>query len=173
MIRLAVLLCLLTGMGIGKDGSNFPRSEVTLVSLSNPIYPQLAKQARVAGDVELKVSIRPDGTVDSVDVIRGPGLLRQAALNSAQQSKFECRKCGEDVSSYELVYSFMLGPTNYCSGSVVKSDSTSTQTYPQVTRSQNHVTVLDQPLGSCDVATHTIGKVRSVKCLYLWKCGHR
>jgi hypothetical protein len=31
------------------------------------------------------------------------------------------------------------------------------------------VTVIDQPLCTCD-PTSDVSRVRSVKCLYLWKC---
>ena len=168
-----LLLCLLSVLAAGEGQSNVPQSEVALTWLSNPVYPRLALQARVAGDVELKLNVRADGTVQSADVVGGPAMLRQAAVVSAQQSKFECRGCDENVSSYQMVYTFQLGPTIDCSDSAVKSDSANAQTYPQITRSQNRVTLIDEPVGTCDVYTTTIRKVRSVKCLYLWRCGYR
>lgn len=173
MSRLALLLCLLTPLAATEGSPKIPQSEVVLTALAKPVYPQLAKLARVAGDVELKLSVRPDGTVESADVVSGPAMLRQAALISAQQSKFECRNCGDNVSTFQLVYTFQLGPTLYCSDSVAKSDSVNAQTYPETKQSQNHVTLIDQPVGTCDLATTSTGKVRSVRCLYLWKCGHR
>jgi|ERR1019366_3899496 TonB family protein len=169
MIRLAVLLCLLTALFGVVDRSSIPQSEVVLTSLSNPVYPRLAKQARVAGDVELRIAVRQDGTVESADVITGPAMLIQAALDSARQSHFSCRRCSEDVNLYRLVYTFQLVDTEYDANCEVKPDPTTT--YPKVVQSQNNVTVTDYSIGTCDPRV-TITKFRSAKCLYLWNCGH-
>jgi protein TonB len=75
-----------------------------MVRLVNPIYPPLARQARITGEVELKLGIRRDGSVLSAVAVNGHPMLTQAALNSAQQSAFECRGCEDEVTSYSLVY---------------------------------------------------------------------
>ena len=71
-MKMTLLLCSLTFLGLGGGDSNTPQGEVVLTSLSNPVYPQLAKAARVAGDVELNLNVRANGTVESADVISGP-----------------------------------------------------------------------------------------------------
>jgi hypothetical protein len=123
----------------------------------------VARQAEITGDVELRVGIRQDGTVASVETIKGHPLLIQAALDSARNSQFECRKCSEPVNSYRLVYTFQLGPPIFCSPPDPK--------YPQVIQSGNHVTLIVQPAGTCDPAEE-ITNFRSAKCFYLWRCGH-
>jgi hypothetical protein len=168
MSRLVLLLCLLPGLLAREVLSRFPQSEVVLTSLSNPVYPPLARQAHVVGDVELNLGVRADGTVESADVISGPAMLRQAALDSAHQSKFACRECSENASSFRLIYTFQIVPPQFGPNCEVKSDPT----YPQVIQSLNHVTVVDQAIGFCDPGADNT-KVRSVKCLYLWKCGRR
>jgi hypothetical protein len=178
MNRFIFLVCVLaaTATTYAVEGSQSPaenasipkQNEVVLTKLSNPVYPQLAKQARVAGDVELKLRIRSDGAVESADAISGPAMLREAALASSRQSKFECRNCSDDAGSYRLTYSFQLVPTEYGADCQI----TSNPAYPQVVQSQKRVTVIDRATGFCDLGA-TITKVRSVKCLYLWKCGHR
>jgi periplasmic protein TonB len=50
-----------------------------------PAYPEVAKQARVAGMVILEAVIGPDGKVDNVKVLRGIPLLNDAALNAVKQ----------------------------------------------------------------------------------------
>jgi TonB-like protein len=143
-----------------------------MAAFSPPVYPPLAKQARVAGDVTLILVIRQDGSIESAVAASGHPLLKQSALISVQQSHFECRNCNEIENSLSIVYSFQLGPTVHC-GTTVPADSKPEQRYPQVIQSQRHITLLDQPIGTCDTAP-TIGlKVRSAKCLYLWKCGFR
>jgi protein TonB len=51
----------------------------------NPIYPDIAKQARVQGVVILECTISPQGKVRNVKVLRGIPLLDQAAIEAVQQ----------------------------------------------------------------------------------------
>ena len=50
-----------------------------------PIYPDIAKQARVQGVVILECTISPAGRVSEVKVLRGLPLLDQAALDAVKQ----------------------------------------------------------------------------------------
>jgi TonB family protein len=142
-----------------------PKTEqegVVLVNLSPPLYPRLARQAHIKGDVELVLHVRQDGSVESAAVVSGHPLLKEAALDSARKSQFECRNCTQGVNLQHFVYTFEFGPTVYCS----PPDAS----YPRVVHSATHVTVIDQPIGTCDPAAE---RVRSAKCLYLWRCGER
>ena len=95
--------------------SDSPQNRVVLIKLSQPVYPPLARVAGVMGDVELTLEVRRDGSVQSVEVIRGSSLLREAAVASARQSTFECRNCSEDATSSRIVYTFQLtGPEASC-----------------------------------------------------------
>jgi len=169
---LALLFCVfVTSLAQETKNSDQPLEGAIITKLSPLIYPPLARQTRVTGDVELKLEIRPNGSVVSATVISGHPLLRQFALENAQQSQFACSECREEVSSYRLVYTFELGPTSYCTDEPNKSSASPEQPYPRLTQSQGHVTLVDQPVGTCDPAgTITYSKVRSAKCLYLWKC---
>jgi protein TonB len=55
-----------------------------LVSQPKPIYPPLAKQARISGTVELSAVIGKDGRVANLSVIKGHPLLVQAALDAVK-----------------------------------------------------------------------------------------
>jgi len=146
---------------------------VVIAKLSAPIYPMIARTAHIFGEVHLTLGIQRDGSIESATVTSGPPLLRQAALNSARGSQYDCRGCSAAVTEYSLVYKFQLGPDPGCE--VTKKTlqaSGKEQSYPQVIQSENHVTVIDRPVELCDPAAE-IGKVRSVKCLFLWKCGYR
>jgi len=55
-----------------------------LVSQQKPIYPPLAKQARISGTVELSAIIGKDGRVANLSVIKGHPLLVQAALDAVK-----------------------------------------------------------------------------------------
>jgi TonB family protein len=50
-----------------------------------PVYPEIAKQARVQGVVILEATISPRGDVTSVRVLRGIPLLDQAAIDAVKQ----------------------------------------------------------------------------------------
>ena len=54
-----------------------------------PMYPQLAKANRVAGDVTLDALIDASGNVRDVTVISGPVFLREAAKVALKQWKYE------------------------------------------------------------------------------------
>jgi TonB family protein len=78
---------------------------VVLVKLSPPVYPPLARQARIAGDVEVNVHVRADGTVASVELWSGHPMLAPAAVESAKNSEYECRGCTGETESI-LTYTF-------------------------------------------------------------------
>jgi protein TonB len=50
-----------------------------------PVYPDIAKQARVQGVVILECTISPQGKVTDVKVLRGIPLLDQAAVDAVKQ----------------------------------------------------------------------------------------
>jgi TonB family protein len=79
-----------------------------VLTLSPPLYPPLARQARIMGDVKLRLGIRRDGTVATAEVISGHPMLQQAALESAKKSAFLCQGCSEGVTTYFLTYTFGL-----------------------------------------------------------------
>jgi len=54
-----------------------------------PVYPQLAKVNRVAGDVTLDALIDASGNVRDVSVISGPVFLRESAKVALKQWKYE------------------------------------------------------------------------------------
>src|SRR5262249_8189095 len=66
--------------------------EAVLVSLSRPSFPQLARTANISGKVNVLVTVHQDGTTKAV-ALDGPAMLRDAALESARSSRFECSRC--------------------------------------------------------------------------------
>jgi protein TonB len=51
----------------------------------NPVYPDIAKQARVQGVVILECTISPQGKVTDVKVLRGIPLLDASAIEAVKQ----------------------------------------------------------------------------------------
>jgi TonB family protein len=177
LVRLLVAMCVFfapipwcsaQSSAVARIQENF-----VVTNLFKPVYPPLAKQTRITGDVVLTLKIRKDGRLESATVVSGHPLLKQAALDSAERSQFECRNCSDEIRPFQMLYSFQLGPTSYCAetSETSKSDEKK-QFYPRVLESQNHVTVIDQPVGTCDLGPDVM-RVRSAKCLYLWRCSLR
>ena len=154
-------------------GTGEAQTVATLIKLHDPVYPPLARMVQIRGEVELKLSIKLDGTVESVKLVSGHPMLQQAAIVSAQQSQFECTGCTENTA-YSMVYTFQLGPTIYCETTEDASkDTQSGESFPRVTQTGNHVTLFDRAVGTCDMAAELHRRARSAKCLYLWRCGVR
>lgn len=55
----------------------------------NPIYPEIAKQARVSGVVILEAIIDPNGNVTNLSVLRSIPLLDQAAMDAVRQWRYQ------------------------------------------------------------------------------------
>ena len=144
-----------------------------ITQLSQPVYPPLAKQTRIAGDVTLAVFVKPNGDPESVTLMSGHPLLAPAALDSAKHSKFECRNCGDSGQTFQLTYEFELVGSSDCEQRTESSNpAANPDSYPKVIGTKNRVTLIDQPASICDPAI-SITRVRSLKCLYLWRCGFK
>jgi protein TonB len=59
--------------------------QAKLVRQPRPVYPPLAKQARIQGVVKLSAIIAKDGTIQHLEVISGHPLLIPAALEAVKQ----------------------------------------------------------------------------------------
>jgi protein TonB len=66
-----------------KVGGNVQQAR--LVRQPRPVYPPLAKQARIQGVVKLSAIISKDGTVQHLEVISGHPLLVPSALEAVKQ----------------------------------------------------------------------------------------
>jgi len=54
-----------------------------------PVYPEVARNQRVSGDVQIDALIDADGNVSTMKVLSGSPLLHQAALNALKQWKYQ------------------------------------------------------------------------------------
>jgi len=153
-IAIAILLCVV---------SHDPLSAQTLkiVSLKPPTYPPMALAARVSGEVDLKITLIEDGTPGDIQIVSGPAMLRQTTMDSARGSRFEIEKNSQSESPYLLRYTYLLKPLD-CGQALDNS-------YPLVRHDSDTVTVTGEVVPLCDPGGEI--RVRSLKCLYLWRCG--
>jgi TonB family protein len=61
----------------------------TVVRPAEPTYPLLAQQMKVQGSVVLQARIDKDGSVQSLQVVSGPDILANAALEAVRQWRFK------------------------------------------------------------------------------------
>ena len=59
-----------------------------LIHQVHPVYPLMAKQARIQGDVLVRAFINKQGGVDDVTLVSGPSLLVRAALTAVKQWRY-------------------------------------------------------------------------------------
>ncbi len=89
---------------LGSTGSNMPPppkegpkrirvggqvQQAKLVNKVTPLYPALAKQARIQGTVKLQAVIAKNGAVVELQVLSGHPLLVQAALDAVHQWRYQ------------------------------------------------------------------------------------
>lgn len=72
-----------------RDGGIFQPQAVNPVTKVEPIYPPLARQARIQGTVRFTVRIAKDGRVNDIQLVSGHPLLVKAALNAVKQYVYE------------------------------------------------------------------------------------
>ena len=141
-------------------------TSAVLVKLSPPRLSFM-----VPGDMKLQFQVKPDGSVDSLQLISGPAVLVQRVLDSVRNSQFECRGCKEAVDS-SLTFTFrVIGKPDPC----CCSTGTRTEYGPVIIQAENHITITAPPPCVCPdectsawAAAHS--RYRSARCLYLWKC---
>jgi TonB family protein len=73
-----------------------------------PHYPPIAVAARAAGNVVVRVAVRPDGSVLHAEVVRGPKILQQSATEAAEKWKFETADPAATNRSSEIKFSYVL-----------------------------------------------------------------
>jgi periplasmic protein TonB len=95
-------LSALVGVGLGpgptvsvvpkKSGPLQVSSGVTaglLISPIQPVYPSLARAARVEGTVVMEAVISKTGRIESLHAVSGPEMLRRAALDAVQAARYQ------------------------------------------------------------------------------------
>jgi TonB family protein len=164
MLFSAALFC--TAFAQGPNAADLPKNAPVIAKLPPTSYPPIALAAHVWGLVDLYVTVHPDGTVASADVVSGPAMLRDAAIESAKQTQFQCPGCAASGTRFRIIFKYELAEAYYC--------DPPDKSYPKVSQNAGIITFAGQPAGTCDpMGTVEKVRVRSAKCLFLWKCGLR
>ncbi len=59
-----------------------------LISPIRPIYPEIAKAAGIQGTVVIEATISRQGTIENLQVVEGPPMLRRAAIDAVAAARY-------------------------------------------------------------------------------------
>jgi periplasmic protein TonB len=62
--------------------------EGNLIHRVQPVYPTLARQARIQGQVVLRAIIKRDGMIENLQILNGHPMLVQAAIDAVKQWRY-------------------------------------------------------------------------------------
>lgn len=88
ILSLCLLLAVSGGLAQAELRVSMAEALKAAVKRPNPAYSPIAKQMRVAGDVEVEVSITKDGDVENVKVLSGNALLTAPVVKTVKEWKF-------------------------------------------------------------------------------------
>ena len=85
--------------------------EAKIVARPNPVYPALARQARIQGNVVLHAVIDKDGHVSELQVVSGHPLLVQSALDAVKNWRYQPTLLNGDPVEVDttITVTFVLG----------------------------------------------------------------
>jgi len=83
----------------------------SILSQTRPVYPPLARQARIQGSVVLHAIIDKDGKVAQLEVVSGHPLLVQAALDAVKQWRYKPTQLNGDAVEVDttITVTFTMG----------------------------------------------------------------
>jgi len=86
-VTLALMATVISAQEPVRVGGDIKEPKVLVKS--DPVYPPIARQAKVEGQVILEATIAANGTVKDVRVLRGNALFNEAAMEAVKKWKYE------------------------------------------------------------------------------------
>ena len=82
-----------------------------LMQKTSPVYPQIAREARVSGTVVIQATISKKGVIENLRAVSGPTMLRQSALDAVKTWRYKPYLLDGDPVDVETTVSvtFSLG----------------------------------------------------------------
>ena len=133
---------------------------ISVIKFVAPVYPHIARTARIQGEVRVLVEIAPDGSAKSATVIEGHPMLTQAAADSVKQWKFGCQRCDPPLHHVVTIsFTLPLSAASTCLWSQGQCIEPALPSRVTVAAFPAEVTIDDAwPLK------------RSLRCLFLYRC---
>ncbi|HUR36473.1 MAG TPA: energy transducer TonB, partial [Terriglobales bacterium] len=81
------------------------------ISQPKPVYPMIAKNARISGAVVLAATISKNGNIENLRLISGPPMLVNAAMDAVKQWRYKPYMLNGDPVEVEtsITVNFTLG----------------------------------------------------------------
>ncbi|MGZ4855933.1 MAG: energy transducer TonB [Candidatus Angelobacter sp.] len=159
-MQTALLLGILVGMGAAVQ-----EPKLRWMEFYPPVYPQMARIANIEGTATVEITIGPDGAM-VLQKAAGHPILVQAAEVSLKLSKLVCDYCAQRATQFTIVFDFRI-PSPECGNSGLNSSPRA------VLDASTHITITTDRHCFSDPAPELGKRVRSLRCLYLWKCATR
>jgi TonB family protein len=125
----------------------------------DPVYPPIAKAARIGGTVVLEVRVSVDGKVESTKVVSGPPMLQQAAIDCVKQwtfHRFEQNGLPMEATGQISIH-FDLG----ASAPTAKEEEIASRYFPLSNKCRQAVSARNDPANAatvCKQAAETAGE---------------
>jgi len=145
-----------------------PSVVLVQIRASELVYPAIAQSARVSGTIDVRVGVRPDGSVAEVTTFplaRWWQMLQEVATVAAAHASFECRGCTEPLTAHTITFVFSLDGSD-------SAGNPPPPTWKQIGPASSEVTIVRRhevinPRGPTTRVLHD----RAARCLWLWRCG--
>jgi TonB family protein len=117
MMTLRLLLAIILFLGTSAGQSTPELSQEEAVALLStrvaPVYPALARQARIQGDVVVRLTIDEGGVPTDIRLVSGHPMLSPAVLDAVRQWRFRPYEVDEKAveADTQITVRFRLGPT--------------------------------------------------------------
>lgn len=113
--RLLLAMILLLGMSVAQSTPELSQEEAValLTTRVAPVYPALARQARIQGDVVIRLTIDVGGLPTDIRLVSGHPMLSPAALDAVKQWRFRPYEVDDEAveADTQITLRFRLGPT--------------------------------------------------------------
>jgi protein TonB len=82
-----------------------------LMAPIRPVYPMIAKAARVEGSVVVEALISRTGTIESLHVVSGPPMLQSAALDAIREARYRPYRLNGEPTEVQtrITVNFLIG----------------------------------------------------------------
>ncbi len=114
-LRLLLAIVLLLGASVAQSTHELSQEEAValLTTRVAPVYPALARQARIQGDVVVRLTIDEGGVPTDIRLVSGHPLLSPTALDAVKQWRFRPYQMDEKAveADTQITVRFRLGPT--------------------------------------------------------------
>ena len=166
----------MTAVATTTSAQKAARSVVVLLQIParEVIYPPIAVFANVSGTINVRVGVRPDGSVAEVTVFPQAGMAWHGscctgtAAETAAHASFECRGCTRPSTAHTIAFVYSLDGFDSANNPLPPA-------WKQTGDASSEVTVFGRvpALGGFSGPPSKPFHVRAARCLWVWRCSRQ